>query len=90
MAILEGMASSLPVVATAVGEVPTTVLDGRTGILVPPKKPELLATAIRTLLRNPDEQKRLGTAARKLIEDEFSAARMTDDYLRVYEEAASR
>ena len=90
MAILEGMASSLPVVATAVGEVPTIVLDGRTGILVPPKNPELLATAIMTLLRNPDEQRRFGAAARKLIEDEFSAGRMTGDYLRVYEEAASR
>ena len=90
MAILEGMASSLPVVATAVGEVPTIVLDGRTGILVPPKNPELLATAIMALLRNPDEQRRFGAAARKLIEDEFSAGRMTGDYLRVYEEAASR
>jgi glycosyltransferase involved in cell wall biosynthesis len=90
IAILEGMASSLPVVATAVGEVPTIVLDGRTGILVPAKKPDSLATAIVTLLRNPDEQRRLGAAARKLIEDDFSARRMTDDYLRVYEEAASR
>ena len=90
MAILEGMASSLPVVATAVGEVPTIVLDGRTGILVPPTSPELLAAAIMTLLRNPDEQKRFGAAAKKLVEDEFSAGRMTKDYLRVYEEAASR
>lgn len=90
IAILEGMASSLPVVATAVGEVPKIVLDGRTGILVPPKKPESLASAIVTLLRNPDRQKRLGNAARKLIEDEFSAGRMTDDYLGVYELAASR
>jgi glycosyltransferase involved in cell wall biosynthesis len=84
------MASSLPVVATAVGEVPTIILDGRTGILVPPKNPEWLANAIVTLLRNPDEQERLGAAARKLIEDDFSAGRMTDDYLRVYELAASR
>jgi glycosyltransferase involved in cell wall biosynthesis len=90
IAILEGMASRLPVVATAVGEVPTIVLDGRTGILVPPKNAESLADAIVMLLRNPDEQRRLGAAARKLIEDDFSAGRMTDDYLRVYELAASR
>jgi glycosyltransferase involved in cell wall biosynthesis len=90
IAILEGMASRLPIIATAVGEVPAIVLDGRTGILVPAKKPDSLATAIVTLLRNPDEQRRLGAAARKLIEDDFSARRMTDDYLRVYEEAASR
>ena len=38
MAILEGMASGLPLVATPVGEVPTVVLDGRTGVLVPAGK----------------------------------------------------
>ena len=41
MAILEGMASGLPLVATAVGEVPTVVLDGRTGVLVPAENTEV-------------------------------------------------
>jgi glycosyltransferase involved in cell wall biosynthesis len=88
IAVLEGMASRLPLVATAVGEVPTVVLDGRTGVLLPPEDPRLLASAIADLLRNPAERERLGARARKLIEDEFSAERMTGDYLRVYEEAA--
>lgn len=87
MAILEGMASSLPLVATAVGDVPTVVRDGSTGVLVPPEDAELLATAIVGLLRDPARRERLGTAARRLIEDEFSAERMTADYLRVYQEA---
>ena len=39
MAILEGMASSLPLIATAVGEVPTVVLDGRTGVLASSRRP---------------------------------------------------
>jgi glycosyltransferase involved in cell wall biosynthesis len=90
MAILEGMASSLPLVATAVGEVPTLVLDGRTGVLIPAENVEVLSSEIVKLLRNPAEQKRLGTAARRLIQDEYSADRMTADYLRVYQEAASR
>jgi glycosyltransferase involved in cell wall biosynthesis len=90
MAILEGMASRLPLVATSVGEVPTVVLDGRTGVLIPPENAALLASSILTLLQNPEERERLGDAARKLIEDKFSANRMTADYLRVYEEAASR
>jgi glycosyltransferase involved in cell wall biosynthesis len=90
IAILEGMASRLPLVATSVGEVPTVVLDGRTGILLPPNNTALLASAIVTLLRDTVQRERLGTAARKLIEDEFSAGRMTADYLRVYQEAASR
>lgn len=90
MAILEGMASSLPIVATAVGDVSAVVRDGRTGVLVPPEDSTLLASAIVTLLRDPDRRQQLGIAARKLIEDEFSAGRMTADYLRVYENAASR
>jgi glycosyltransferase involved in cell wall biosynthesis len=90
MAILEGMASRRPIIATAVGAVPTVILDGRTGVLLPPQSAELLASAIATLLRNPIERDRLGSAARKLIEDEFSADRMTADYLRVYEVAAAQ
>jgi len=87
IAILEGMASRLPLVATAVGAVPTLIQDGRTGVLVPAENPELLAEKILELLRDPASRKQLGSAARQLVEDEFSAARMTDDYLRVYESA---
>ena len=87
IAILEGMASRLPLVATTVGEVPTVILDGRTGVLVPAEDPELLAAAIIELLRDPAKRERFGSAARQLIQDEYSAARMTADYLRVYEEA---
>jgi glycosyltransferase involved in cell wall biosynthesis len=87
MAILEGMASGLPLVATAVGEVPTVVKDDRTGVLVPPDDAEALAAAIAGLLRDPERRRRLGAAARQLMEDEYSAERMTADYLRVYDEA---
>jgi glycosyltransferase involved in cell wall biosynthesis len=87
MAILEGMASGLPLVATAVGEVPTVVQNDRTGVLVAPDDVEVLAAAIAALLRDPARRKRLGAAARQLIEDEYSAERMTADYLRVYDEA---
>ncbi len=52
MAILEGMASGLPLVATAVGDVPTVVRDGRTGILVPSENVESLAEAMVELLRD--------------------------------------
>ncbi|MDP9051295.1 MAG: glycosyltransferase family 4 protein [Acidobacteriota bacterium] len=87
MAILEGMASGLPLVASAVGEVPTVVRDGVTGLLVPADHVEQLAAGILELLRDEAKRKRFGAAARKLIEDEYSAERMTADYLRVYEEA---
>ena len=87
IAVLEGMASRLPLVATAVGEVPTVIQDGRTGVLVPAADAELLAAAIVELLGDPQKRKRLGSAASQLVEDEFSAEQMTDDYLRVYENA---
>lgn len=87
IAILEGMASRIPLVATAVGEVPTVIQDDHTGALVPAEDPELLAAAIIELLRDPEKRARLGSAARQLVENEFSAKRMAADYLRVYEEA---
>jgi glycosyltransferase involved in cell wall biosynthesis len=87
IAILEGMASRLPVIATAVGSVTTVVLDGRTGKIVPPQNIDSLASKIVQLLNNAPERYRLGTAARNLIEEEFSAGRMTADYLHVYERA---
>jgi glycosyltransferase involved in cell wall biosynthesis len=87
IAILEGMASRLPLVATPVGEIPTVVQNGRTGVLVPAEDPELLAAAIIELLRDPAKRERFGSAARQLVEDEYSAGRMTADYLRVYEDA---
>jgi glycosyltransferase involved in cell wall biosynthesis len=88
IAILEGMASRLPLVATTVGEVPTVIQDGRTGMLVPVEEPDLLAAAILELLRDSAKREQFGSAARQLVEDDFSAERMTADYLRVYEEAA--
>jgi glycosyltransferase involved in cell wall biosynthesis len=87
MAILEGMASSLPLVASAVGEVPTVVQDGVTGLLVPAEDVEQLAASILELLGDAAKRQRFSGAARKLIEDEYSAERMTADYLRVYDEA---
>jgi glycosyltransferase involved in cell wall biosynthesis len=86
MAILEGMATGLPLVATAVGEVPTLVLDGRTGVLVPAEDVDLLVAGIIELLRDPAKRTRFGAAGRQLIYDEFSAGRMTEEYLRVYGE----
>jgi len=87
MAVLEGMASGVPLVASAVGEVPTVVLDGRTGVLVPPEDVNSLAAGILRLLRDPATRKRLGAAARQRVEEEYSAKRMTADYLRVYAQA---
>lgn len=89
IAILEGMASKRAIVATAVGEVPTLIQDDQTGLLVQAGDVEGLASAMVKLLQDPTQRDRLGIAARDLVEAEFSAAHMTANYLRVYEEAVA-
>jgi len=61
-AIMEAMASKLPVVATAVGGIPELVIDGKTGFLVPPKDPEAMATAIIKLINDERLRKKMGRA----------------------------
>jgi glycosyltransferase involved in cell wall biosynthesis len=90
MTLLEGMASGLPIVATRVGAVPELVLDGVTGFLVPSESPEALAQAIQALLASPELRDRFGAAGRRRIEENYSAARMTSDYLAVYQRALRR
>ncbi len=71
-AVLEAMAMSLPVVATAVGGVPELVADGETGILVPAANPRALAGALGKLLRAaPRERQRMGEAGRERVERHF-------------------
>jgi glycosyltransferase involved in cell wall biosynthesis len=64
--------------------VPTVVLDGRTGVIVPSEDVELLAAAMVKLLQDSELRASYGAVARKRIEAEFSAERMAGDYLRVY------
>ena len=70
-AIVEAMISGVPVVATAVNAVPDLVVPGETGLLVPPRRPELLAGAIRYLLDSPAVAARLAASARTRIADRY-------------------
>lgn len=90
MAILEGMASTLPWVAPHVGAIPLAIHDNQNGILTPPENVEVLAKSMASLMRNPEERTRMGLAARRLTESEFSAERMSEDYLRVYTAAITQ
>ena len=84
MSLLEAMASSLPIVATSVGEVPSLIHDQSTGLLVPPDDVAALAAAIGSLLADATFCQQLGTNARLLVEKDFSAAQMTQRYKQVY------
>lgn len=63
MVPLEAMACGVPVIASAVGGHLDTVLDGRTGALVPPRNPAALAQRLRELLADPARLAAIGSAA---------------------------
>lgn len=86
MTVLEAMAQGKPVVATPVGGTPELVVDGETGLLVPPRDPTRLAQAIRGLLADPDRAARLGRAGRERVGASFTAAEMERRVLALYDE----
>ena len=83
--ILEAMASGLPVVATAVGGNPVLVHPGFTGILVPPRTPDLMAAAIADYCRIPEMGTRHGMRARSQVIARHSLPEMARSYTAVYD-----
>jgi glycosyltransferase involved in cell wall biosynthesis len=90
LALLETMLCSRAIVASAVSSVPEIVLDGETGLLVPPDEPGALAEAVTSLLDDPARRASLGEAGRDRALTEFSVARMAERTIAVYEEARAR
>jgi glycosyltransferase involved in cell wall biosynthesis len=72
-AVLEAMAAGRPVVATDVGGTAEAVLDGETGVLVPPGDPIAMASAIHRLLGDPRATALMGAAAQRRIRANFSS-----------------
>ena len=87
MVILEAMAAGVAVVATPVGEIAETVLDGTTGLLVPPGDAAALAGAIARLLASPAERAWLGRQGqlrhRAMFDLDTYAGRLATIYARV-------
>ncbi len=87
VAAAEASASGLPVVATDVGGIPEIVVDGETGLLVPPEDPASLAKALERLIGDPGLRSRLGAAGRLRIEELYRWDRCVDRMEQVYRRA---
>jgi glycosyltransferase involved in cell wall biosynthesis len=87
VACLEAMAHGRPVVATAVGGLRDLVVDGETGLVVPPRDPGALRSALERLLGDPVLRRRLGAAGRERARERFSWAAVTDATIAAYAEA---
>lgn len=80
VSILEAMATEKPVVATRVGSVPETVLDGQTGYLAAPGDADQIAARAVELLRDPERAAAMGRAAREHVVCHWSVKRMVQGY----------
>jgi sugar transferase (PEP-CTERM/EpsH1 system associated) len=82
--IMEAMAAGVAVVSTAVGGATELVVDGTTGILVPARSPEALATAISSLLSDESRRAAFGEAGRRRATEQFAFAQMVHHYENLY------
>ncbi|MDB5972582.1 MAG: hypothetical protein JWQ90_5032 [Hydrocarboniphaga sp.] len=84
LSLLEASALERPIVAAAVDGIPEIVLDGQTGLLVPPNDSGSLAAAVGRLLADPDFAARLGQAARRYYLSRFTDDAMVERMLAAY------
>jgi glycosyltransferase involved in cell wall biosynthesis len=83
--LVEAMAAGRPVVATAVGGSVDAVVDGETGLLVPPSSAEPLAHALSRLIEDPALRRRLGDAGRVRASTLYTATETVVKLERMYE-----
>jgi glycosyltransferase involved in cell wall biosynthesis len=89
VAALEAMALERPVVASRVGGLAEAVVDGRTGLLVPPDDPHALGAALARLAGDAGLRRKLGAAGPARVREGFEAEQMVSAYERLYHEVLS-
>ncbi len=88
--VLEAMAAGLPVVATPVDGTKEAVVDGDTGILVPPRDSDALATALSSVIEDASARKRYGEQGLKRIREHFTLEKQVEGFQDLYTEYARR
>lgn len=87
--LVEAMAAGAPIVASRVSGIPEAVVDGETGVLVPPEDAAALATALERLLSDRELAAAMGRAGRERYERLFAIDVIADRYMQVYEQQSS-
>jgi glycosyltransferase involved in cell wall biosynthesis len=84
LVLLEAMAVARPIVASRVSAIPEIVVEGETGLLVPPRDVDALAAALIALLRDQQRATEMGRRGRVRLEQEFTLGKMIEATDRVY------
>jgi glycosyltransferase involved in cell wall biosynthesis len=84
MALLEAMASKVPVIASKVGAIPKIIEDGINGMLIPPRDPDAIAKAINTMFSDSTSAKEMALKGFEKVRDHFSSKLMYEKYMTVY------
>lgn len=87
MALIEAMATEVPVIATNVGGAGEIITDGRDGLLLPPRQPDRWVTAVEGLVEQPELRRTLGRKARQTVIEELSVPAYVQRIVDVYREA---
>ncbi|MEO8752691.1 MAG: glycosyltransferase family 4 protein [Casimicrobiaceae bacterium] len=87
--LMQAAACGLPAVATPIGAIREAVLDGETGLLVPPRQPLALATALERLMTDTELRTRMGEAAHTHAQANFGIERMLDAMEAVFHRVAA-
>jgi phosphatidyl-myo-inositol dimannoside synthase len=89
LSLVEASACGVPVVAGRSGGIPDAVREGETGLLVDAEQPDLVAEAVRRLLRDSEMTRRLGIGGRKAVESFYNWDRVTSEMIGIGNELGS-
>lgn len=84
LALVESMNLGKPVIATPVGGIPEIIIDGKTGLLVPPHDPASLSRAVIKILDNPEDAKLLAEDGKAFVFEKFSMEAHANSLLNIY------
>lgn len=84
LAIIEAMACGVPVIASNVGGIPSIIRDKENGLLVPAKDINALTRAIKSMIQNPDLQKRFSAKGLETVKEKFTLEEMVKNTESIY------